>query len=123
MYKKRVEDRHMRFDKLIEKCFSKILHIAKTGALCMFYEVPEFVLGFPMYNLNECIEYIHQKMTDNGFFVKYFFPNILYISWNEKELEQESSKKNELANRMLLAEGKVSASRKKKASKKIVLTL
>ena len=57
--------------------------------MCCFFEVPEFVIGYPLYNINECVNYIHDKLTSNGFLVKYYFPNILYISWSEDEIKYE----------------------------------
>ena len=33
------------------------------------------------YNLSECVEYVIEKLIDNGFSVKYTEPNLLFISW------------------------------------------
>ena len=41
-----------------------------------------------MYDLNECIQFVVQKLTVNGFYVKYFFPRVLYISWGPSPQQQ-----------------------------------
>ena len=50
------------------------------------YEVPEYLFGVPSYNLNKCLAYIMKELRTNGFLVKYYFPKILYISWDPVEI-------------------------------------
>jgi len=50
------------------------------------YEVPEYLFGIPTYNLNKCLAYIMKELRSNGFLVKYYFPKILYISWDPVEI-------------------------------------
>lgn len=47
-----------------------------------WFVVPEFMLGVPSYNHNECVVFLVEKLMDNGFRVKYTHPNLLLISWN-----------------------------------------
>lgn len=46
-----------------------------------WFVVPEFILGVPSYNNQDCVVYVIEKLTDNGFQVKYTHPNLLLISW------------------------------------------
>lgn len=46
-----------------------------------WFEVPEFILGFPLYNLSDCIDYIVQNLISNGFKAEHYNPNILLIKW------------------------------------------
>lgn len=46
-----------------------------------FFLVPDFLLGVPVYNTSLCTTYIINKLENNGFFVKYTHPNLLFISW------------------------------------------
>jgi hypothetical protein len=48
----------------------------------VWFVVPEYIFGDPIYSNPECIAYIIAKLTNNGFFVKYLHPNTLYISWD-----------------------------------------
>tara|TARA_B000000475_G_C15987519_1_gene443658 strand:- start:1325 stop:1765 length:441 start_codon:yes stop_codon:yes gene_type:complete len=49
---------------------------------CCWYVIPEFILGLPKYDTGSCTEYLMNKLDDNGFIVKYTYPNLLFISWN-----------------------------------------
>jgi hypothetical protein len=46
-----------------------------------FFLIPEFILGIPRYDMAECTSFIIEKLSDNGFMVKYTHPNLLFISW------------------------------------------
>lgn len=82
------------FDKVLECCFHQVKKHADKNVLFCFYEVPEFMIGYPLYNLNECIAYIVAKLQKNDFLVKYYFPQILYISWNVEEIKEEKLRRN-----------------------------
>lgn len=47
-----------------------------------WYVVPEIILGVPKYNQANCIAYVMDKLTENGFNVRYIHPNALLIAWN-----------------------------------------
>ena len=46
-----------------------------------WYALPECLIGYPMYNLEECEKYVTQVLKENGFSVDFYDPNILFISW------------------------------------------
>lgn len=46
-----------------------------------WYVVPELIIGVPKYDQGACIAYLMDKLTTNGFNVKYIHPNTLFISW------------------------------------------
>ena len=56
-------------------------HVKRKHTSCV-YKVPEFLLGVPLYNVNTCITFIQQRLTDQGFCVMYLFPRYLVISWD-----------------------------------------
>ena len=39
------------------------------------------MLGIPIYDIATCTSYIISKLIENGFLVKYTYPNLLFISW------------------------------------------
>jgi len=47
-----------------------------------WYVVPEMIIGVPKYDQGACIAYILDKLTNNGFQVRYIHPNTLFICWN-----------------------------------------
>ena len=52
----------------------------------ILFEVPEFIIGRPVYKLNDCIEFVQKQLVNKGFKVRYFFPRVLYISWDVPSL-------------------------------------
>jgi len=46
-----------------------------------WYVVPELIIGVPKYDQGACIAYLIDKLSTNGFNVKYIHPNTLFISW------------------------------------------
>lgn len=71
------------FNKLLNRIHNKIKiqsrHVGSVKHL--WYNVPEYIFGEPLYDNGDCISYLVKKLEDNGFEVKYIHPNNLYISW------------------------------------------
>jgi hypothetical protein len=73
--------------------FNKILgrihtRITKTGKnklndKYIWFTVPEYIFGEPVYDNAECVAYIIAKLETNGFFIKYVHPNTLFVSWEK----------------------------------------
>lgn len=77
------------FDIIIEKCHSKIKHIASQGGMNVFYEIPYVMVGYPLYNIDECIEYVMESLRKNGLLVQILPPpnnNTIYISWKPTDV-------------------------------------
>ena len=47
-----------------------------------WFVIPEIIIGVPKYDQSGCIAYIMDTLQTNGFQVKYFHPNTIFISWN-----------------------------------------
>ena len=94
MMETRQARRHQCFEKVLELCFTQVKRHADKNAMFCFFEVPDFLLGFPLYDLNECIAYVVDKLQKNEFLVRYYFPRILYISWNVNEIKEEKLRQN-----------------------------
>jgi len=72
------------YKKILNRTHQKIKYESRqksTGHYC-FFIVPEFLVGTPRYDSASCIAYIMDKLSQNGFIVKYTHPNLLFISWN-----------------------------------------
>jgi hypothetical protein len=71
------------FKKLLNRIHVRIKTIAKQNAsekFCWFV-VPEIIIGVPKYDQAACIAYLMNTLQDNGFNVRYFHPNTLFICW------------------------------------------
>ena len=71
------------FNKVLNKCYNRIKFAAKKNAEWCFFTVPNYLVGVPLYNINDCIIYIIKQLVNGGFLVKYTHPNLIYISWNK----------------------------------------
>lgn len=76
------------FEKVLEICHKKISVAAENKKLRCVIDVPEYVVGFPIFDINECMTYIIKCLSNNGFLVKYYFPKTLYISWDYEEIKE-----------------------------------
>lgn len=79
------------FDKILESCHKRIKYQTQNNKLNYFYEVPLYVVGFPIYDISLCIQYLIDVLEKEGFLVKYFFPKYLYISWDFNEIATETT--------------------------------
>jgi hypothetical protein len=71
------------FNKLLNRIHVKIKTTAKIyidQPFCWFV-VPEIIIGVPKFNQANCIAYLIDKLQNNKFEVKYYHPNMLFISW------------------------------------------
>lgn len=102
------EKRIMCFEKVLEMAHNKIKSSAALKQLSCIFTVPTYVFGFPLFNVNECIEFVSSELKSNGFIVNYYFPNKLYISWDLNEIEEtkKASKKSLQSNELPLPTAK-----------------
>ena len=71
------------YQKILARIHTRIKAISRqrnNNKFCMFV-IPEFILGIPRYDIAECTNYVIEKLIDNGFQIKYTYPNLLFISW------------------------------------------
>jgi hypothetical protein len=71
------------YKKILNRTHQKIKYTSRqknTEHYC-FFVVPEFLVGTPRYDSAACIAYIMDKLSQNGFMIKYTHPNLLFISW------------------------------------------
>ena len=93
-------DKEKIFEEILIKCHKRIKKSANQyNSHYCFYVIPRYVYGVPLYNYKNCLLYIIKSLTKNGFEVRYTHPNLLFISWlnkqNPKNLKLKEPKKNE----------------------------
>lgn len=79
--KKRDFKKQEMFKTILENCCKKIKKCDEIRVAYCVFDVPEYMFGYPLYNLNECIVYMLTELTKGGFQVQYLFPCTLIISW------------------------------------------
>lgn len=80
-------EKYVVFEKIYDQCQQRIIKYAQNEKYRFFFEVPEFMIGLPVYNLNAAIIYLMEKLKKQGFLVKYFFPKYVYICWDFEEIQ------------------------------------
>lgn len=96
MKKKKETHRTRSFDHIMGLCHRRIRNIASYGGMNCFYEIPGVLLGFPLYRLDECTEYVVDKLRSTGFLVQLVPPpqvGVIYISWDPQEIKPRSTRK------------------------------
>lgn len=71
------------YNKILCKIHNKIKVTSRINKLeqWCWYQVPSVLIGVPEYNFNTCINYLIDKLSNNGFSINYYKPNLLLISW------------------------------------------
>ena len=67
------------FDKLLQNVHSRIKKNAAENKMYCFYQIPEFIIGVPLYDVNDLKKYIINSLKKNGFNLLYIDPNWLFI--------------------------------------------
>ena len=82
---KKVKDKFISYEKILNRCYRLIRQsVNKYNNYC-FFQIPEFMLGYPTYNIQTCYKYIQTKLNTNGFRVSFVPPNVAYIQWNKPD--------------------------------------
>jgi len=72
------------YNKLLIKVHNRIKTASRIKINENFctYVMPEVLIGYPNYNVEECLLFIIDKLQTDGFLTRYIHPNLLMISWN-----------------------------------------
>jgi len=72
------------FNKILNRINKRITTTAqmKRDDKYIWYQVPPYIFGEPIYDQTDCIAYVVTKLSENGFQVKYINPGTLFISWD-----------------------------------------
>lgn len=71
------------FNKILNRINNRITITGRTkrNDRHIWFTIPEYIFGEPLYDKGDCIAYIVTKLEENGFFIRYMHPNTLFISW------------------------------------------
>jgi hypothetical protein len=70
------------YDKIYERLEKKIILASEANLWSIWYEIPQFILGIPLYKLKSCAKYLKKKLEKNGFKTDFYKPNLLLIKWS-----------------------------------------
>jgi hypothetical protein len=71
------------YNRILARIHARIKTISRQPSNEQFcwYVIPEMIIGIPKYDNGACTAYILTKLEENGFVVRYTYPNLLFISW------------------------------------------
>lgn len=71
------------FNKILNRIHNKIKSTTRgqKKETHIWFAVPEYIFGEPIYNQGDCMGHLVVKLEENGFHVQYLHPNTLFISW------------------------------------------
>tara|TARA_A100000164_G_C21259919_1_gene475258 strand:- start:194 stop:472 length:279 start_codon:yes stop_codon:yes gene_type:complete len=70
------------YKKIYKKVEKKIVQSSGVNLYKCWFQIPEFMINFPLYNVNDCNQYIMNKLKQNGFETELLAKNIIFISWS-----------------------------------------
>ena len=82
--KEREKIKYKTFAKIYENVEKKIKLASSCNYYQVSYEIPEFVIGYPLYDFKECKKNIIKQLKINGFDIDEYPPNIILIKWIPK---------------------------------------
>ena len=82
------------YDKVLRQCHTRIKQYSKQELTVCFFAIPEFIIGVPLYDINELRTYLITSLEKNGFKIMYLHPNWLMIDWTEKKRSLDKVKQS-----------------------------
>jgi len=81
--KEREKIKFITFNKIFGNIEKKIIKASSTNFYYVWYEIPEFIIGCPLYKLEECKDYVIKKIKNDGFEVEEI-NNYILVKWFPK---------------------------------------
>lgn len=71
------------FNKILNRVHRRITTTSqmKRDEKHIWFNVPAFIFGEPIYDQTDCIAYVVTKLAEEGFSIKYINPGTLFVSW------------------------------------------
>ena len=98
--KEKEKNRNKIYFSIAKKCFDKIKETSSNDETYCFFKIPEYIPGYPLFNMTECVLYLLNILQEKGFSCRYVDGYIIYITWkiNKKEYKAIEDKKDTLNN-------------------------
>ena len=81
----KVLNRLKMFDDILVQIHNKIKYQSKNKTFFCTHQIPEFLIGKPLYKVEDLKKYIIDSLKRDKFDVLYVHPNFLFISWENKK--------------------------------------
>ena len=88
--------RYETYDSILKKVHTRIKYNARLEQTFCFFQIPEFIFGVPLYNVQELKHYIVTSLKKNKFELLLIEPNWLFISWESSNSKKQVSKPKQI---------------------------
>jgi hypothetical protein len=83
----KLRERTVAFDTILNSCLNKVKRYAQRKQYRCVFEVPDIIIGEPLYKLPHAISHVAKILKEDcGFYIRLFAPKLLYISWDMDEI-------------------------------------
>lgn len=79
--KEREDRKFLTFEKVFKLVEKKIYYASSGNFYTTWYQIPTFLIGLPLYSLDDCSTYIINKLNKDGFEANIIKPDIIIIKW------------------------------------------
>ena len=73
------------FDDILIRIHNRIKSHSKNKWFYCTFSIPEFIIGKPLYHVEDLKKYLIDSLKRDKFDVLYIHPNFLFISWEDKK--------------------------------------
>ena len=90
LFERRVKRDYARlraYNQLLNTIYQRIYSTSQMNGNANFitYTIPPFIFGLPKLDLQDCVVYLVYMLRQNGYEVRFTYPNLLYVSWRHHE--------------------------------------
>jgi len=82
------------YDKVLQQCHCRIKYYSKFEKTTCFFAIPEFIIGVPLFDVQELRQYMINSLKKNGFQIMYLHPNWLMVDWSKKKKSLQKVQEN-----------------------------
>jgi len=79
--KEREKIKYKTYDIIYKSIEKKIILASSTNFYYIWYQLPEFIIGYPKFNIDDCKQNIINKLKLNKFIIEEYYSNLLLIQW------------------------------------------
>ena len=85
-----------KFDDILKKIHNRILYNANLEKTYCFFQIPEFIIGIPLYNVGDLKNYLITSLKKDRFNLIYVDPNWLFITWELNNIKKPKEKTKQI---------------------------
>lgn len=79
---KRQQSRIATYNKVLQRIEKRIIHASNMDQFQIQYNIPEMMMGEPLYKPESCLLYLYMKMSRLGYEVTVQLPRTIAVTWN-----------------------------------------